>query len=98
MANVCNNKCNFHPKHQLYVHTIHSLIHKLTSLHYSINIHWIPGHTDNNIHTQTDNLAKQAALSSRAMLNIVRNLQNFTDQYISGDTESSLVDNVGYDI
>ena len=83
VANVCNAKCNYNSKHAIYVQTIRQLILQL-SQSYTITIHWIPGHTNNPIHTHADTLAKQAALSQRCAIDTVNTLNYFTDASASG--------------
>ena len=64
VANVCLEHCNFNSKHTALVQTIRSLLQQLKHI-YTITFHWIPGHTSNFIHSQTDLLARDAALSTR---------------------------------
>ena len=83
VANVCMDQYNYNSKHSIYVQTIRALLSKLKT-HYNIHFHWIPGHTDNDIHKQTDLLARNAALSQRTPIDTAFTLNYSTDESSSG--------------
>ena len=84
VVNVCTQQYNYNSKHTIYVQTIRALLSKLKS-QYNIQFHWIPGHTNNYMHTETDRLARQAAVSQkRIAINTEFTLNYFTDELSSG--------------
>ena len=81
--NVCQSICKTNPAHSMLVNQINQLLSTLKSS-YSIHFHWIPGHTDNKLHSFTDSLANKAALSSRQQINYDSSISMFTDAVPSG--------------
>ena len=80
---VCNRKCRVNIRHMPLLVQIKQCIHNLHE-RYTIKFHWIPGHTNNPLHTKCDRYANAAALSQRSLVDPFTHLAYFTDAPASG--------------
>ena len=74
---ICQNKCKVNRKHIPLLQQIRECIATIKHRH-TITFHWIPGHTNNQLHGTCDKLAVAAALSSRFLIDPFSDMAYFT--------------------